>query len=153
MNSIFKAFPRKFVLVFFNDILIYNRFWKDHVQHVDRVLKLLGEKQLYEKTSKCFFGVKEVEYLGHIVSQEDVKVDSNKIKSIKEWKITTTLKYLCRFIGLTGYYRMYVNNYGRIEAPLTTLLKKDGFSWTSEATKAFEHLKEAMLQASILAIP
>ncbi len=64
MNSIFKPFLRKFVLVFFDDILIYNKSWKDHVQHVDRVLKLLEEKQLYAKSSKCFFGVQEVEYLG-----------------------------------------------------------------------------------------
>ena len=84
MNSIFKTFLRKFALVFFDDILIYNRSWKDHVQHVDRVLKLLVEKQLYEKTCKCFFGVQEVEYLGHIVSQEGVKVDPKKIKAIKD---------------------------------------------------------------------
>ena len=71
------------MLVFFDDIIIYNRSWKDHVQHVDRVLKLLEEKQLYEKTSKYFFEVQEVEYLGHIVSQEGVKVDSKKIKAIK----------------------------------------------------------------------
>ena len=57
MNSIFKPFLRKFVLVFFDDILIYNKSWKDHVQHVDKVLKLLEEKQLYAKSSKCFFGV------------------------------------------------------------------------------------------------
>ena len=55
MNSIFKPFLRKVVLVFFDDILIYSRYWKDHVEHVDRVLKLLQEKQLYAKTSKCFF--------------------------------------------------------------------------------------------------
>ena len=67
------------MLVFFDDILIYNRSWKDHVQHVDKVLKLLEEKQLYAQTSKCFFGVQEVEYLGHIVSQEGIKVDHNKI--------------------------------------------------------------------------
>ena len=65
MNSIFKPTLRKFVLVFFDDILIYNMSWKDHVQHVDRVLKLLEEKKLYKKKS---FGVQEVEYLGHIVS-------------------------------------------------------------------------------------
>eukprot|EP00253_Pinus_taeda_P020026 PITA_20026 len=68
MNSIFKPFLRKFVLVFFDDILIYNKSWKDHVEHVGRVLQLLEEKQLYAKRSKCFFGVQEVEYLGHIVS-------------------------------------------------------------------------------------
>ena len=68
MNSIFKTFLRKLVLVFFDDILIYKRSWKDHFQDVDRVLKLFQEKQLYAKTSKCLFGVQEVEYLGHIVS-------------------------------------------------------------------------------------
>ena len=78
------------MLVFFDDILLYNKSRKEHVQHVDRVLKLLEEKQLYGKTSKCFFGVQEVEYLGHIVSHEGVKVDLNKIKAIKEWKIPTT---------------------------------------------------------------
>ena len=60
MNSIFKPLLRKFVLVVFDDILIYRKSWKDHVQHVNRVLKLLEEKQLYEKTLKCFFGVQEV---------------------------------------------------------------------------------------------
>jgi len=94
MNSIFKPFLRKFVLVCFDDILIYNKSWKDHVEHVDRVLQLLEEKQLYAKRSKCFFGVQEVEYLGHIVSHEGVKVDPSKIKSIKEWKIPTSIKNL-----------------------------------------------------------
>ena len=153
MNSIFKPFLRKFVLVFFDDILIYSRSWKDHVQHVDRVLKLLEEKQLYAKISKCFFGVQEVEYLGHIVSHEGVKVDPNKIKSIKEWKVPKTIRQLRGFLGLTGYYRKFVKNYGRIAAPLTTLLKKDAFSWNPEATKAFENLKESMCRAPVLATP
>ena len=85
MNSIFKPFLRNFVLVFFDDILIYNKSWKDHVQHVDRLLKLLEEKESYAKASKCFFGVLEMEYLGHIVSHEGVKENPNKIKAIKEW--------------------------------------------------------------------
>ena len=80
------------MLVFFDDMLIYSRYWEDHVQHVDRVLKIMEEKQLYEKTSKFFFGVQEVEYLGHIVSHEGVKVDPKKIKAIKEWKFPTTIK-------------------------------------------------------------
>ena len=112
MNSIFKPFLRKFVLVFFDDILIYNKSWKDHVEHVDRVLKLLEEKQLYAKSSKCFLGVQEVEYLGHIVSHEGVKVDSSKIKAIEEWKIPTSIKDLQGFLGLTRCYNYWrENNY------------------------------------------
>jgi hypothetical protein len=79
MNSIFNPFLRKFVLVFFDDILTYNKYWEEHVHHVDRVLQLLEEKQLYANPSKCAFGVQEVEYLGHIVSHEGVKVDPSKI--------------------------------------------------------------------------
>ena len=94
-----------------------------------------------------------MEYLGHIVSHVGVKVDPNKIKATKEWKVPTTIKQLHRFIGLTGYYRKLVKNYGRIATPLTTLLKKDAFSWITEETKAFEHLKEAMCLAPVLAMP
>ena len=110
-------------------------------------------RQLYAKTSKCFFGVQKVEYLGHIVSQEGVKVDPNKIKAIKEWKVTTTIKQLRVFLELTGYYHNFVKNYARVAAPLTILLKKDEFSWTPKATKAFERLKEAMCLALVLATP
>jgi hypothetical protein len=83
MNSIFKPLLRKFVLLIFNDILIYNKSWEEHVQHVDKVLQLLEEKQLYAKPSKRAFGVQKVEYLGHIVSHEGVKVDLNKIRAMK----------------------------------------------------------------------
>jgi hypothetical protein len=72
MNSIFKPFLQKFVLVFFDDILIYSKSLEDHVRHVDKVLQLLKEKQLYSKPFKCFFRVKEVDYLGHIVYHEGV---------------------------------------------------------------------------------
>jgi hypothetical protein len=153
MNSIFKPFLRKFVLVFFYDILIYRKSWKDHVQHVDKVLQLLNEQQLYAKPSKCFFGVKEVEYLGHIVSHEGVNVDPNKIKAMMDWSIPKTLNNLRVFLGLASYYRKFVRNYGRIEAPLTTLTKKDAFSWTCEETQDFEQLKEAMCKSHVLTTP
>jgi hypothetical protein len=117
------------------------------------VLQLLKEQQLYAKPSKCFFGVKEVEYLSHIVSHEGVKVDPNKIKAMMDLPIPKTLKNLRGFLGLTSYYRKFVHHYGRIETPLTTLTKKDAFSWTPEATKAIEQLKEVMWKALFLTTP
>jgi hypothetical protein len=144
MNSIFNPFLRKFVLVYFDDILIYSKSWEDHVRHVDKVLQLLKEKQLYAKPSKFFFGVKEVEYLVHIVSHECVKVDPNKIKAMMVWPIPKTLNNHRGFLGLTGYYRKFVRHYGRIQTPLMTLTKKDAFSWTPKETKVFEQLKEVM---------
>ena len=94
-----------------------------------------------------------MEYLGHIVSHEGVKVDPNKIKAIKELKVPTTIKQLRVFLGLTGYCRKFVKDYGRIVSPLITLLKKDEFSLTPEETKAFEHLKEEMCLAPVLGMP
>ena len=78
-----------------------------------------------------------MEYSSHIVSHEGVKVVLNKIKVVKEWKIPTTIKHLRGFLGLTGYYRNFVKNYGRILTHITSLLKKDEFSWNQKANKAF----------------
>jgi hypothetical protein len=153
MNSIFKPRLRKIVLVFFDDTLIYRKSWEEHVQHVDMVLKLLEEKQLYAKSSKCSFGVQEVEYLGHIISHEGIKVDPNKIKAMMKWPIQKTLKNLRGFLILIGYYYKFVKNYGQIATPLTKLLKNEAFSWTQEATKYFEKLKEAMCMTLVLATP
>jgi len=94
-----------------------------------------------------------VEYLGHIVSHEGVKVDPSKIKTIKEWKIPTSIKHLQGFLKLTRYYFKFAKTYGRLVEPLTTLLKKYAFSWTLEAMKAFENLKETMCQAPVLTTP
>eukprot|EP00253_Pinus_taeda_P020057 PITA_20057 len=105
----------------------------------------------YMRKDPSFFGVQEVEYLAHILSHEGVKVDPIRIKAIKEWKIPTSIKHIRGFLRLIGYYCKFVKNYGKIETPLTTLLKIDEFSWTPEATKAFEHVKEEMCQAPVLA--
>jgi hypothetical protein len=85
-----------------------------------------------------------VEHLGHIVSHEGEKVDPNKTKAMMEWPILETLKKLRGFLGLTCYYDKFVKSRGQMTTPLATFLKKETFSWTQEATKAFEKYKEAM---------
>jgi hypothetical protein len=138
MNHVFRPFIRHFVLVFFDDILIYRKTWPSHLSHVNQVLHLLSKNQLFLKQSKCSFGASEVEYLGHIVGKDGVRVDPKKIESMKDWFCPKNIKILHGFWGLTGYYRKFVWNYGKIVAPLTSLLKKNDFTWTSVVDHAFQ---------------
>ena len=95
MNNIFHKQLRKCILVFFGDILIYNKTWKEHLYHLEEVLKIIHDQSLFSKMSKCEFGLTELLYLGHIIGQDAVKVDRETIRAILEWpspKILTELK-------------------------------------------------------------
>jgi hypothetical protein len=153
MNHVFRPFVCHFVLVFFDDILIYNKTWTDHLTHVDQVLNLLSQHQLFLKQSKCAFGASEVEYLGHLVGKDGIRVDPKKIEAMQYWLHPKTLKSLHGFLCLTGYYRKFVKNYGNIVAPLTSLLKKNSFTWTPTAAQAFQTLKTAMCTTPVLSLP
>jgi hypothetical protein len=117
MNHVFHPFLCQFVLVFFDDILIYSKTWQSHLSHVDQVLQLLSQHQLFLKQSKCDFGAFEVEYLGHIVGKDGVHVDPKKIEAMKDWTHPKTIKSLRDFLGLSGYYHKFVQNYGKIVFP------------------------------------
>ncbi|GAU24592.1 hypothetical protein TSUD_289530 [Trifolium subterraneum] len=88
-----------------------------------------------------------------IMTQEGVSIDPIKIQAVNSWQIPQTLKQLRGFLGLAGYYRRFVQNFGTIAKPLTDLLKKDSFLWTEEATNAFNTLKHALVTAPVLALP
>ncbi|CAA0828550.1 Uncharacterized mitochondrial protein AtMg00860 [Striga hermonthica] len=117
------------------------------------VLILLRKHKLYAKESKCSFGQTKVEYLGYIITKEGVSTDPSKVESMVKWPIPKTLKKLRGFLGLTGYYRKFVKNYGLVSKPLTNLLRKDGFKWSQEAEEAFHHLKQSMSTTPVLALP
>jgi hypothetical protein len=120
---------------------------------VDQVLRLLSQHQLFLKQSKCAFGASEVEYFGHLVGKDGVRVDPKNIEAMQDWPHPKTLKILHGFLGLTGYYCKFVKNYEKIVAPLTALLKKNSFTLTPAAAQAFQTLKTAMCTTSVLALP
>jgi hypothetical protein len=153
MNEVFRPYLRKFLLVFFDDILIYSKHWDEHVVHLRKIFEILSAQQFYVKPSKCTFGAHEVDYLGHIISHEGVRVDNRKIDAMQSWPQPKTITELRGFLGLTGYYRKFVRNYGPIAAPLTELLKKGNFGWNPKANAAFETLKTAMVTTPVLALP
>lgn len=152
MNDIFHTTLRRYVLVFFDDILIYSKTWEEHLVHLTMVFDTPLQNQLYVNRSKCLFGQQKVDYLGHIISSNGILADLEKIQGIESWPTPTTITTLRGFLGLTEYYQKFIKGYGVIAAPLTSLLKKDGFKWTQEAIKAFQQLKRAMVQARVLAL-
>jgi len=110
MNRVFKPFLDMYVIVFIDDILIYSRDAREHANHLRAVLQTLREHQLYAKFSKCEFWMNSVAFLGHVVSSEGIRVDSQKIEAVKSWPRPTTPTEVRSFLGLAGYYRRFVGD-------------------------------------------
>ncbi|GAU23864.1 hypothetical protein TSUD_369720 [Trifolium subterraneum] len=127
--------------------------WHLHLEHLEWILQVLEQNELYAKLSKCSFGQREVDYLGHIVSYSGVLMDAGKIKDVLEWPIPKNIKQVRGFLGLTGYYRRFIKAYAQIVGPLTDLLKKDAFVWNNEAETSFNKLKHAITSAPVLRLP
>jgi len=153
MNGVLHDFLRRFVLVFFDDILIYSATWTEHLQHVRAVFNVLRVNHLAIKQSKCTFGEQAVHYLGHIITSDGVTMDPAKVEAVVAWPTPTTVCALRGFLGLTGYYRKFVRNYGVVKQPLTKLLKKEAFLWSQEADAAFHELKHALTRGPALQLP
>jgi hypothetical protein len=127
MNHVFNSYLRKFILVFFDDILVFSKDLDTHKTHLQITLDLLRKNQLYAQKSKCWFGCQEVDYMGHIISQEGVKANPRKIQAMVDWPFPSNIKSLKGFLDLTGYYRKFIKGYGSIATPLTSMLKKNAF--------------------------
>ena len=124
---------RKSILVFLDDIVIYSSSLDDHIIHLQQVLELLRKHQLFLKETKCSFSQASLEYLGHIISGKGVSTDPSKVSAMLQWPQPTSFIELRAFLGLTGYYRRFVKNYGVMTKPLTNLLRYKTFQWSPEA--------------------
>ena len=133
MQDIFRPYLDDFVLVFFDDILVYSKSEEEHEAHVRKVLELLREYELYAKKSKCTFYTSHVEYLGFIVSEEGISVNPAKVRDIVEWPEPKNVSEVRGFLGITGWYRTFIKDYASIASPLTGLLKKGTkIDWESQ---------------------
>ena len=138
MNSVFMPELDKFVVVFIDDILVYSKNKKEHVEHLRIILTHLREHQLYAKFSKCDFWLKEVQFLGHVLSAEGVAVDPSKVKDMLDWKPPAIVHQVRSFLGLARYYRRFIPDFSKISKSITELLKNQvKFVWSSDCEEAF----------------
>jgi hypothetical protein len=154
MNHVLIAFIGKFVVVYFDDILIYNKSLQEHVEHIQCVLAVLHEQKLYANLEKCTFCTDKVVFLGFVVSGRGVEVDEEKVKAVRDWTPPLNVSQVRSFLGLASFYLRFVKNFSSIAAPINELTKKEvPFKWGDVQQKAFEALKMKFTTAPVLALP
>ena len=159
MNKVFSKYPNvlnKIVLVYMDDILILSKTFEEHLSHLQQVFKILQQEKFSVKLKKCQFFKSELKFLGHIISSDGISPDPDKISAVQAWPLPRTQTELRGFLGLTNYFRRFIEGYASIAAPLINLTKKsEGKSiiLSPEATASFQQLKECLVSAKTLAIP
>jgi hypothetical protein len=154
MNKVFMEELDKFVIVFINDILIYSQSAEEHGQHLRIVLGKLCDHQLYAKFTKCEFWLQKVSFLGHILTAEGVIVDPEKVIAVANWKRPASVTEIQSFLGLTGYYKRFIEGFSKITRPVTMLLQKDNkLQWINACERSFCELKRKLTTALVLVLP
>lgn len=142
----------RFCSAYLDDVLIYSKTREEHTEHLRTVVQRLQDAGLYAKISKCEFFVPETKFLGLIVGRDGIRMDSNKVKAVVDWKTPRTLTDVQAFIGFGNFYRRFIRDFSKIVAPLVNLTKKTvPFQWTDACEQAFRRLKSAFTSAPILA--
>ena len=155
MAVIFEKSPfRPNIHTYLDDILISTNTADSHLKIIDHTLELLAKAKLRIRLEKCEFFKQEVKFLGFVLTQGGYTTIPNKIEAINKMPAPKDVDLLRRFLGMTSFYRMFIENYAKIADPLFNLLKKDEkFRWNAEHETAFERLKEALTSSKILAYP
>ena len=147
-------FLDKFVVVFIDDILIFFKAEEEHAEHIRLVLQKFREHKLYAKRSKCEFWLKEVSFLGHVVSNGGTTVDPGKMQDVLNWKPPTNVSEIHSFLGLAGYYRRFIEGFSKLAKPMTALLEKNAkFVWSDKCQANFDELKKRLTTAPLLILP
>ncbi|GKF00350.1 putative reverse transcriptase domain-containing protein, partial [Tanacetum coccineum] len=154
MNRVCKPYLDKFVIVFIDDILIYSHNKEEHEDHLRIILEALKKEKLYAKLSKCDFWISIVQFLRHVIDSQGIHVDPAKIEAVKNRTSPTTPTEVRQFLGLAGYYRIFIEGFSKITKPLTELTQKNKkYIWGENKESAFQLLKQKLCKALILALP
>ena len=154
MNRVFRFYLDKCVVVFIDDILVYSSSYLEHEKHLRKVLEILRENKLYAKLDKCEFWLKEVIFLGHVISAGGICVDPGKVEAVLKWEKPINVTEIRSFLGLAGYYRRFIEGFSTIASPLTKLTRKEvRFNWSKECDESFQELKRRLTSAPVLALP
>ncbi|KAI3681046.1 hypothetical protein L6452_35828 [Arctium lappa] len=154
MSRVCRPLLDKSVIVFIDDILIYSRDKMEHRQYLREVLEVLWKEKLFAKFSKYEFWLQEVQFLGHVVSMDEVKVDPTKIEATMNWEPPMSPTEIRSFLGSAGYYRRFIQDFSKIASPLTSLTRKNvKFLWTETQEKAFRTFQKKLCKAPILSLP
>jgi hypothetical protein len=151
MNKVFMKYLDKFVVVFIDDILVYSRGEEEHDEHLCLAMQKLQQNMLYAKLSKCEFWMKQVAFLGHVISKGGIFVDPSKVQDVSSWNAPTSVGDIWCFLGLAGYYRRFIKGFPKISKPMTELLEKDKkFEWMPACEASFQELKKQLMITLIL---
>jgi hypothetical protein len=154
MNKVLMEYLDKFIVVFIDDILVYSRNEEEHEGHLHLVLQKLLDHKLYAKLSKCEFWLKQVTFLGHVVSKGGISMDPSKVQDVLSWKAPMSVSDIQSFLGLAGYYRRFIEGFLKISKHMTELLEKDKqFKWTPTCESSFQELQKRLTTASVLVMP
>jgi hypothetical protein len=154
MNKVFMDYLDKFMVVFIDDILIFSKNEEEHDEHLRFILQKLRENQLYAMLNKCEFWLKEVSFLGHIISEGGISVDPSKVKDVLSWNTPQSVSDIRSFLGLAGYYKRFIEGFSKISKPVTKLLEKGKtFEWTPKHETNFQELKKRLTTTPVLTMP
>ena len=154
MNEIFHDLINKYVVIYLDDIFIFSRDREEHVRHVQEVLKRIRENDLFCKPEKCKFFQKKIEYLGHIISEGHVEMDTTKVQAILDWPTPRRMKDVQKFLGFANFYRRFIRDFSKMAKPLTSLTKKEvKWFWGDDQQQAFDALKKAFTTTPIRIMP
>ena len=154
MQFLFRKMLWENLVIYVDDLILFSKTFSDHLDHLEMVLTRLRSANLKLGPKKCHFAKREVKFLGHILNENGIATDPNKIQAVKTFPVPKNVKQLKSFLGLAGFYRKFIKDFSKIAGPLYDLFKKDKkFVWDDKCQQAFDTLKHALVNAPLLGYP